>query len=126
MRSCGIDGLQAVIEAELNDYADNVVEAVNQAVTKVGKDCTKECRELAPKRTGKYARGFTCKIDKPRFGHTVATVYNSKKPSLTHLLEKGHATADGTGRVAGKPHISIAEQHAIENLPIEIEKAVKR
>lgn len=125
MSNCKIEGLTDAVMAELNAYSNEVVKGVDSAVAKVGKICAAECKANAPKNTGKYARGFKCKIEKPRVGHTVATVYNSRKPALTHLLERGHATAGGTGRVAGKPHISIAEQHAQESLPAEIEKAVK-
>ena len=75
----------------------------------------------SPVRYGGYQKGWATKKTSEKSGQVSITVYNRKKPGLTHLLEKGHAKRGG-GRVSGKPHIAPAEEYAAS----ELEASIKR
>lgn len=63
---------------------------------------------------GSYQKGWRAKSRDETSGHYV-TVYNSAKPGLTHLLEKGHMNRDGS-RARAFPHVEPAYEKAYEYL----------
>lgn len=115
-----IDQLANAIVKELNAYDKNVVKSMQRATRKVANETVKELRSTSPINTGAYAAGW--KVKKEGTGYRV---YNSTNYQLTHLLEFGHAKVNG-GRVPPvKVHIKPAELKAIEELEMEIKKAVQ-
>lgn len=74
---------------------------------------------MTPTKTGAYASGWRAKTER-QGTQTVCTVYQSKKPGLTHLLEKGHAKfifGHPTGEyVPGYPHIEPAYEEGAKEL----------
>ena len=50
--------------------------------------------------------------------------YSKNRYQLAHLLEKGHAKRGG-GHVGGRAHIAPAEQHGMEQLEQDIERALR-
>lgn len=110
-----LDKFQSEIEKILDDYKDNIVESVQdsvEAVTKAGARAVKGEAQSKFGGTGKYAKGWTSKVEKDRLGaHGV--IYNKNAPGLPHLLEKGHAIRGG-GRVAGREHIKPVEEQIVK------------
>ncbi len=101
--------VSGAIQDILSEYSREVAEAVRLEIDEIAVEGAKEIAEKSPKRSGKYgggkyaggwgmvkAQGFTTSY--------TATIANLSKPSLTHLLEKGHAKSNG-GRVDGIPHM---------------------
>lgn len=121
MSKTSINDLAAQVMDALYEYAEITDEVVHEAVTSVAKETKEIAQSGAPVRTGEYKRGFSVKKTTETGGKLILTVHNRRKPSLTHLLEKGHAKRGG-GRVAGKPHIAPAEEFAIS----ELEERIKR
>lgn len=121
MSKTSIYRLAAQVMDALYEYAETTDEVVREAVTSVAKETKEIAQSGAPVRTGEYKRGFSVKKTTETGGKLVLTVHNRRKPSLTHLLEKGHAKRGG-GRVAGKPHIAPAEEFAIS----ELEERIRR
>ena len=80
----------------LEDYAENVQEAVAQAVEETGKKALKAVKAKSPIREGKgggrYKKGWRMK--KERSGvfrsQSAVTIYNAADGPLVHLLENGH------------------------------------
>lgn len=113
-----ISGLQDSIQKLLRDYGEEAEEAVEEVAKKVAKDAKKELKATSPRGDGAgmhYADGWQYRVEKSRVG-TNMTVYNSKKPGLTHLLENGHVTRNGTSRTfpdtPAYPHIARVNEKA--------------
>lgn len=108
----------------LNEVDKKAEDALTKSIAKVSRETASKLRSSSPKRTGRYASGWTVKKE----GKDGAVVYNSTKPRLTHLLENGHVVrnARGTyGRVSGRSHIKPAETWAGEELQSEIMRALE-
>lgn len=111
------------VQKALEDYQAEVVQTVQEVVPKVGKEAAKKLRSVSPRRTGKYARGWTSKSEITRIGAT-ATVYGKEGTyRLAHLLENGHAKRGG-GRVAPIVHIKPVEDWAIEEVQNSIVRSL--
>jgi len=102
-----IDQLADAITKELHEYTEEVSAGIAEVVDQIAKECKAEIVANSPKRTGKYAKGWTIKKDNGYY-RTKRIIWN-KNYRLPHLLEKGHAKRGG-GRVAGIPHIKPAEE----------------
>ena len=116
-----VDQLSDEIMDALEEYKEMTDEVVQTAVDTVSKETKKIVQAGSPVQTGGYQKGWAVKKTSAKASQVSITVYNRKKPGLTHLLEKGHAKRGG-GRVAGQPHIAPAEQYAVS----ELENKIKR
>lgn len=121
-----------VIKDILQKYGDDVFDVMCESIVEVGKECTKRIRANIKasfkSRNGKkqYLKGWRVKLHRTRLGME-AVVYASDtagKPSLTHLLEKGHVKANGRGRVEGTPHIGPVNEWAQEEVMERIEEKI--
>lgn len=115
----------AMITHELGRYSADLVDDVNSLAEKYSKKLKNELRRTSPKKTGEYAKGWSCKQVDKRANVTRWVVYNSKKPHVTHLLENGHKTRGGTKRVAPVRHIAPAEQKILNEFADELEQIIK-
>lgn len=107
----------------MDEVTKEAEEALKKGIAKISKETASKLKNSSPRKTGKYASGWSVRQEKDG-----AIVYNRTKPRLTHLLEKGHVirNAKGTyGRVSGRPHIKPAEQWAATALPDEIMRNLK-
>ena len=123
----GVDELADTIEKALEDYSQDVTDALKKEVRQVADETAQELKRISPrsKRKGKhYANGWRAKIAFESQTDIRMEVYNASKPQLTHLLEDGHAKKNG-GRVEGIPHISVALKHADEKLDADIKVIAK-
>lgn len=119
-----IEDLALTIAEELENYGRDVTDELKQQVRSVAKETVQKIKSASPRNTGEYAGGWTSKVAYESDEDIRVTVYNRKKPQLTHLLEHGHAKASG-GRVEGKPHIGPAEQAAEKKLLKKVKVVVK-
>lgn len=108
----------------LTEYADLAETEMKKAVKKTATSVKKEISANAPKKTGAYAKSWTAKKTKENSHSLEMTVHSKNKYQLAHLLEKGHAKRGG-GRVAGKPHISPAEENGVQMLENLIREALE-
>ena len=123
-RKISIEQLSEEIMSALNEYRETTDDVVKTAVTKVSAEAKKIAQAGSPTRSGGYQKGWAVKRTSEKSGETTITVYNRKKPGLTHLLEKGHAKRGG-GRVEPKVHIAPAEEYAITELESQILRGLK-
>jgi hypothetical protein len=106
--------LDKAVKDILSQYGEVAIEATKEAVAEVAKESAKKLKSSSPRgRTGKYAKGWTSKVETGRVSAS-ATVYGkSGTYQLAHLLEHGHAKRGG-GRTTPIQHIEPVEQWAVE------------
>ncbi len=108
----------------LSDYTKEVATEIDAELDATAKLIAEEARAAAPKKTGKYAKGFAVKKVK-KDGESKRVVYNKTKPHLVHLLEFGHAKRGGVGRVEGVPHFKPAYEKHVNGLSSRIKNIIK-
>lgn len=113
--------LSEQINKRLEEYTDEVIDAVGEATTETGKVVVDSLKKTSPVKTGKYAKGWRAKPGADQRNVANVIVHNATDWQLTHLLEHGHLKRGGTGRVAARPHIAKAESLAKE----ELEKRIR-
>lgn len=110
--------LAAAVELELDEYSQDIQDGVRVIVSRVASSVVRRLKQTSPKERGDYAKSWT-KTESKYPKAPVAIVYNKDFGWLTHLLENGHAKADG-GRVEGKPHIAPAAEEAEQTLVADV------
>ena len=119
-----ISDLAAEIESALADYGMYTADEVKKEVKAVASQTIQRLKSTSPKKTGKYASGWSETVAYENEEDIRVNIHNRKKPHLTHLLENGHAKLDG-GRVEGIPHIGPAEEEARRELESKIKVVLK-
>ena len=118
--------LRAVVNGMLEDYTEEVAEAVDTAVTKTAADAVKKLKNTnAGFKDHKYSKGWTKKVIKHRL-YSEAVVYNRTQGHLTHLLEFGHAKKNGAGRTTAYPHIAPVNDEVPSVFSDEFETALNQ
>lgn len=117
MSNVSIDNLSQAIVDVLNAYRDEVTEDFKSDIMDAAQFCKSEIQRRSPQNSGEYKRGWRIKKQFENSSALRVVIYNAKKPTLTHLLEKGHLIISRTtGKVLGsakaEPHIEPAEQAA--------------
>jgi hypothetical protein len=90
---------------------------------------TKRVAIKSGRSTGEYVKAFKVKTIEESLGiHSKTWYVRYPYYTLTHLLEDGHKyNVNGkSGNSKAYPHIKFGEEYAIKQLPIEIEKRIKK
>ena len=123
------EGIQIKIGKILDEYYDDAVDEITKATNKVANYAVKELKATSPRDTGEYAGGWKKKVDKNRL-KIEAVVYNGTSPGLTHLLEHGHVTSNGNGRIYPRtpahPHIDRVNKEAQKMYLEELERRLSK
>ena len=108
----------------LEQVDKDIQKAMDESMKQVAKESVSKLKSSSPRKTGKYARGWTTKqIDKNGI-----VVHNSKHYQLTHLSENGHVIRNkyGTyGRTSVIKHFQPVEQWASDELPLRIMEKIE-
>ena len=123
-RTVKVDQLASAVMEQLDEYEDLATDEMKKAVKKAGKTVKEDINASAPVRTGKYAKSWASKVTAESYVGIEVTVYSPSRYMLAHLLENGHAKRGG-GRVRAIPHIKPAEEHGIEQLESDLERALR-
>ena len=118
--------IEAEIMKELSAYTEEVSAAVENAAVRLGKEAAQKLKETSPRSTGNrdhYADGWTVRKQKEG-GRLTVTIYNRRKPHLTHLLEYGHLKPGGQ-RVNGKAHIEPVQEQLNRGFERACEEIIK-
>ena len=113
------------VKEYLEIYVEDIGEAVEETSNQIGKEAKEELKQTSPKRTGKYAKGWTVRKDKKKKNYNTVKVWNRTNYQLTHLLEFGHATRNG-GRTKAIPHIRPVEEKYKSEFEKQIKEKIRR
>lgn len=118
----------------MKNYVKNVQDKADTVSKEVAKETVAKLKKTSPKskitrhKKGRYKDGWKAE---QTLDHTW-TVYNAKYPGLTHLLNNGHAIANGYGkgyttkdgmtRINGDQHITKAEEWAVAEFQKRMER----
>lgn len=118
--------LGIALSAVLLEWADNQEKDFVKAIDAAADACNETAKQYAPtskrRRSGTYRNSF--EIDKGwQERHHYAAEWHVKTPEyrLTHLLENGHLTRDGTSRTKAIKHIKYGRQIAEQVLEEKLE-----
>lgn len=123
-RSVKIDQMAYAIQECLDEYKVMATDEMKKAIKKAGKTVKEDINGSAPVLTGKYAKSWTSRVTAEDSVSLEVTVYSPSRYMLAHLLENGHAKRGG-GRVRAIPHIKPAEDHGMEQLENDLERALR-
>jgi hypothetical protein len=119
----GSDLARAIVTS-LQEYTEEVTEAIRQEVDDAANDIKAEIARRSPVgATGDYKEGW--KVTKGDSKGVTSRVVHNKVYQLPHLLEHGHAKRGG-GRVAGTPHIAVSAEPRLEQMLTNIKRIIER
>ncbi len=120
------DTFSPAVEAMLDEYLAGVEAGLLEVTRAGGRAAAAALRATSPRATGGYASGWRCEDEEIGGAGFYVRVYNATKPTLSHLLEMGHAEwVDGrdTGRrVPGRPHVAPAAEAGLAAMMREVAK----
>lgn len=103
-----MDSLLVDVNRILAQYTKDVNKDVDDSLKAGAKEAVKALKYTSPAKSGDYAKGWAVKQEKGNY-----TVYNKRKPGLTHLLENGHdvvVNGQVVGHAKAYPHIKEVEE----------------
>lgn len=105
------------ISQVLLEWADNEEKEFVKAIDEAADACNETVKGLAPvskrRRAGTYRNSFTVERGwQERHYYTAEWHAEAPEYRLTHLLENGHLTRDGTTRTRAVKHIKHGRQRA--------------
>ena len=127
---CNASEFADVLGDVIQQYSDEVVKSLPDAVEKAADEGLKALKSNAAAQVGgtKYKSSFKKKTTNSSPTKPEITIHSSKY-RIAHLLEHGHVIKNQTGRVYGvtaaRPHWQPAEEEAIKTLEEEIQKKVE-
>lgn len=117
------ENLDKALFKVIQDYYGDIGRDIRKVVKSVSLEAKQRLRETSPKsgrsQKKEYAKGW--KIRTKDTGSAIeATVYNSTKPGLAHILEHGRKAGEKNGyhypAASAKPHIKAVEEWAEEEV----------
>ena len=127
-RKISPDQLESAIAEIVEEYTDQVVTDIKDAVEQTGKAAAKVAQAYASRiGRGKYAKSIKAKTTMTTSFGTTVTIYSTQY-RVAHLLEHGHVVKSH-GKVVGTarafPHFAPAEAQAEQMLVKKVEQAIK-
>lgn len=131
MAATPLDQFSKKCEQILQEYGNEVTELTKELADSIGKTAANTIKANAKSKlkTTKYYKGWTYTPQHTRMGAD-GWVHNKTDYQLTHLLEKGHVTRNGTGRTfkptPAYPHIKEVEDWVIDQFERQLKLKVSQ
>lgn len=116
--------LYDIIKKQFQTYTDDVVKDIKKSARKISLNALHEVSQKSPQKTGEYSKNWGRNFIEKDDGIYIM-VHQKKKPTLTHLLEKGHKSRNGS-KVAGIEHIAPVEEKANEEFSKKIDEIIQK
>lgn len=116
--------LYDIIKKQFQTYTDDVVKDIKKSARKISLNAVREVKQKSPQKTGEYSKYWGRNFIEKDDGIYIM-VHQKKKPTLTHLLEKGHKSRNGS-KVAGIEHIAPVEKKANEEFSKKIDEIIQK
>lgn len=109
------NNLDAELNAILEQFTKEEKAKINKIYKSVAAAAVRDLKSRSPRKRGEYQKGWRSKQEMGGIASDKLsiTIYNATKPSLTHLLEKGHVIRNQSGsygRAKAIPHIAKIEE----------------
>ena len=126
--------LEATVHDILEKYGNQVYDVLSDCVKDVSDEAVNKLQSVsrfAPggHPSGQYSRSWKAEDVKAGRLGTRKIIHNEEHFRLTHLLEKGHVSRNGTHRTFGKvpayPHIAPVNDWANDELPKLVERKLQ-
>ena len=123
------------IKGILEEYGEQVTEVMGDSIDSVSKEAVERLQNVQTfaengNPTGAYSKSWEAEDIKTGRLSKKRVIHNKEHYRLTHLLEKGHVSRNGTGRTFGRvpayPHIAPVNDYVREELPKEIERRLSK
>lgn len=138
-RKTQVNGVAQAVMHELEIYANDVREGIKESAERVateGKTKLQLVSMPSPSESGnalistrrewkKYSKGWQVSKNSGKNFANCIIHQNNKNYRLTHLLEFGHTTRNGTRTRAFK-HIEPVEEYVVKQFQKEVEEIIKR
>lgn len=118
--------IEIEIMKALTDYTEEVAQEIEAAADRRAKEAVKTLKQTSPRSKEShphYADDWAIKKQKSG-GKLEITIYNRRKPHLTHLLEYGHLKKGGT-RVKGITHIEPVQEQLNRDFLADCEEIIR-
>lgn len=127
--------LSKEVDALLAEYGEKVYDVLADSVEEVAKGSAEKLRgvdHFAPNRTpsGRYSKSWDVERSTTGRVRVKYIVHNEEYYQLTHLLENGHVSRNGThrtfGRVPAYPHIAPVNEWANDELQRQVKQRIEK
>lgn len=116
MATIRIEDIEEAIGKTLEEYAQEKEKDFFAAIDEALGECDTEIKKHTKKgegiRTGNYIKAFRVNVEKGIHRHKGTWYVDATHYRLTHLLEHGHLTRDGTTRTKSIKHIEYGQKIA--------------
>lgn len=116
--------LYDIIKKQFQTYTDDVVKDIKKSAKKISLNAMREVKEKSPQDTGEYSQKWSRNTIEKDNGIYIM-VRQTKKPTLTHLLEDGHKSRNGS-KVAGRKHIAPVEEKANAEFSQKVDEIIQK
>ena len=125
----GINDFAKAVASACSEYSEEAINAGKAAIDRVAEGADKAIRShmTFKQRTGRYLKNMRIVTSHDGLYDRRKTWYvKSPDYRLTHLLEYGHLSRDGTTRVRPYEHIRYGEEYVRENLEKEVKRSLEQ
>jgi len=124
----GVSGFSDAVESTLDMYCKEIEKSVPNVVEQAAKKCLQSIRvhvALEGIRDKTYSKSWKATCELKSAFYTSYRVWSPTHYRIAHLLEHGHAKANGTGVTKARPHLSPAEAESIQFIENLFKKTIQ-